>query len=85
MATRSPVFAVTNTAYTKIGDNVTSLSAADSSGETFLIVVVDVGDDAPLVGEANRTTVRGLYQRNSDAVDIYARSTDASGIIQVQL
>ena len=85
MANRSPAFTITNTSYTKIGDNVTSISARETAGEPFYIVIVDVGDTAPLVGETNRTTVRGMYSRSSTAFDCYALGWDAASRLDVQI
>jgi hypothetical protein len=86
MANRSPAFTITNAAYTKIGDNVTTISARETAGEPFYIVIVDVGDPAPLVGETNRTTIRGLFYRNArTAFDCYALGWDVSSRLEVQI
>lgn len=85
MANRCPVFTITNTAYTKVGDNVTSISVQETSGEPFYVVVVDVGDPAPLVSENNRTTLRGTFSRNGDAFDCYVLGFDASSRLEVQI
>ena len=82
MVTRTFREQITDSAYTKVGDNVTMFSVVESAVGEVRVVVVDVGDTAPAVAETQYIDFDGFYTRNADAVDIYMLSPDGTTYVQ---
>ncbi|MCP4493806.1 MAG: hypothetical protein GY820_41870 [Gammaproteobacteria bacterium] len=81
MAIRSFATEINDAAYTKVGSNVTVFSAQENYVGSIKVVVTDVGDTAPSVGESNHIPFDGLYVRNADAVDIWMISPKGETVI----
>lgn len=74
MAIRTFATAIDDTGYTKVGSNVTIFSATEELVGKIRVVVTDVGDAAPAIGEVNYVPFDSNYTRNADAVDIWMYS-----------
>ena len=74
MATRTFSVSIGDTAYTKVGSNVTIFSATEELVGKVRVVVTDVGDAQPNIGETNYNPFDGEYERGADAVDIWMYS-----------
>lgn len=74
MATKSFRTLVSDNAYTLVGSGVTAFAATENKVGQIRVVVVDVGDPAPLVTETQYIPFDDLYSRNLDVADIYMMS-----------
>lgn len=81
MAIRTFATAIDDTAYTKVGDNVTIFAATEELVGKVRVVVTDPGDSAPAAGETNFVPFDNNYSRNADAVDIWMYSPRGAATI----
>lgn len=81
MAIRTFATAINDTAYTKVGSNVTKFAAVENRVGSVLVVVTGVGDSAPAASEANHVPFDGEFNYSDVAADIWMLSPNGSTTI----